>query len=99
MALPFSGNQLKRLGDRLASPEPIADEDYAMLAQVAQAYQAILDQVEQKLQNLGYQATTRVKTTSTLVDKLRRTPHLRLNSIHDLAGARIVFDGGRWEQD
>lgn len=95
MALPFSGNQLKKLGDRLASPEPIADEDYDMLAQAAEAYQAILDKVEQKLQNLGYQATTRVKTTGTLIDKLRRTPHLRLNSIHDLAGARIVIDGGQ----
>lgn len=40
-----------------------------------------------------------MKTTGTLVDKLRRTPNLPLGSIHDLAGARIVVDGGRWEQD
>jgi ppGpp synthetase/RelA/SpoT-type nucleotidyltranferase len=34
-----------------------------------------------------------------LVDKLRRPPSLPLGSFHDVAGARIVIDGGRWEQD
>jgi hypothetical protein len=99
MSRPISGKQLGKLGRRLAQPGPISDEDYEMLARVAEVYQAVLDKVEQRLRLLGYQATTRVKTTGTLVDKLRRTPHLPLGSIHDLAGARIVSDGGRWEQD
>jgi hypothetical protein len=99
MPLQISGRQLNKLGDRLASPEPISDDDYAMLGQVAEFYQAVLDKVEEKLQGLGYQATTRVKTTGTLIDKLRRPPHLKLKSIRDVAGARIVIDGGRWEQD
>lgn len=99
MPLSISGRQLNKLGDRLASPEPISDDDYAMLGQVAEAYQAVLDKVEERLQSLGYQATTRVKTTGTLVDKLRRPPYLKLKSIRDVAGARIVIDGGRWEQD
>ena len=63
----ISGTQLNKLGDRLASPGPISDDDYAMLGLVAQMYQAVLDKVEEKLQGLGYQATTRVKTTGTLV--------------------------------
>jgi hypothetical protein len=99
MARPFSGKELRRLGRRLAQPGLISDEDYEMLARVAEAYQAVLDKVEEKLQELGYQATTRVKTTGTLIDKLRRTPHLSLGGIHDVAGARIVLDGGRREQD
>jgi hypothetical protein len=99
MPLPFSGRQLDKLGRRLALPGPISDDDYAMLAQVAEAYEAILAKVEEKLLGLGYRATTRVKTTGTLVDKLRRPPYLPLKSIHDVAGARIVIDGGRWEQD
>ena len=70
-----------------------------MLARVAEAYQAVLDKVEERLRQLGFEATTRVKTTGTLVDKLRRTPQLPLGSIHDVAGARIVIDGGRREQD
>ena len=99
MPISISGRQLNKLGERLASPEPISDEDYAMLGQVAEAYQTVLDKVEEKLQGLGYQATTRVKTTGTLIDKLRRPPYLKLKSIRDVAGARIVIDGGRWEQD
>lgn len=95
----ISGTQLNKLGDRLSSPGPISDDDYAMLGLVAQIYQAVLDKVEEKLQALGYQATTRVKTTGTLVDKLRRSPHLKLKTIHDVAGARIVIDGNRREQD
>jgi ppGpp synthetase/RelA/SpoT-type nucleotidyltranferase len=99
MPPPFSGNQLAKLGRRLAQPGPISDEDYEILAEVAEAYQAVLDKVEERLGRLGYQATTRVKTTGTLVDKLRRTPQIAFGSIHDVAGARIVIDGGRWEQD
>jgi ppGpp synthetase/RelA/SpoT-type nucleotidyltranferase len=99
MPLRMSGRRMNLLGERLASSEPITDEDYALLGQVAEDYQAVLDRVEEKLQALGYQATTRVKTTGTLVEKLRRSPHLRLKAIHDVAGARIVIDGGRWEQN
>ena len=99
MSRPISGNQLAKLGRRLAAPGPISDDDYAMLGHVAEIYQAVLDKVEERLQRLGYQATTRVKTTGTLVDKLRRPPQLPLGSIHDVAGARIVMDGGRREQD
>lgn len=99
MPMRLSGRQLNKLGDRLASADSLTDDDYSLLAQVAEDYQAVLDKVEEKLQGLGYQATTRVKTTGTLVDKLRRSPHLRLKAVHDVAGARIVIDGGRWEQD
>jgi hypothetical protein len=99
MPLRISGKQLNKLGERLASPGPITEEDYALFGQVAEDYQAVLDRVEEKLRGLGFQATTRVKTTGTLIDKLRRSPHLHLKAIHDVAGARIVIDGGRWEQD
>lgn len=33
------------------------------------------------------------------MDKLRRDPTLKLKSIHDLAGARLVIDGTRHDQD
>ena len=90
---------MDKLGERLAASESISAEDYALLEEVADAYQAALDQVEARLRQLGFQATTRVKTTGTLVDKLRREHGLKLKAIHDLAGARIVIDGGRLEQD
>jgi Region found in RelA / SpoT proteins len=98
MPRPISGSQLDKLGKRLAQPGPISDEDYELLARVAQIYQVLADKVQERLQRLGFEATTRVKTTGTLVDKLRRT-HLSLKDIQDLAGARIVIDGGRLDQD
>lgn len=76
MPRPISGKQLGKLGRRLARPGPIGDEGYEMLASVAEVYQAVLDKVQERLRQLGCQATTRVKTTGTLVDKLRRTPQL-----------------------
>ena len=61
-----------------------------MLAQVAGAYQQALDEAEARLGGLGYPPTTRVKTTGTLVEKLRREAPMRLSQMQDLAGARIV---------
>jgi hypothetical protein len=54
MPRPISGNQLTKLGRRLAQPGPISDEDYQMLALVAEAYQAVLDKVEERLRELGF---------------------------------------------
>ena len=99
MPRPLSGNQLDKLGKRLAQPGPISDGDYVLLGQVAQAYQAMTDRVQERLRNLGFEPTTRgFKSTGTLVDKLRRT-NLPLKDIQDLAGARIVVDGDRLDQD
>jgi ppGpp synthetase/RelA/SpoT-type nucleotidyltranferase len=98
MPRPISRTQLDKLGRRLARDEPISDDDYRLLHLAAGMYQAELDAVEERLRHLGFQATTRVKTTGTLVDKLRRT-NLSLASIQDFAGARIVIDGTRQDQD
>jgi ppGpp synthetase/RelA/SpoT-type nucleotidyltranferase len=98
MPRPISRTQLDKLGRRLARDEPISDDDYRILQLAAGMYQAELDSVEERLRDLGFPATTRVKTTGTLVDKLRRT-NLSLASIQDFAGARIVIDGTRYDQD
>lgn len=63
------------------------------------AYQVVLDEVRQRLVGLGLEATTRVKTIGTLIDKLRREQRMELSRLQDLAGARIVIDGGREDQD
>ena len=43
MPLPISGSQLNKLGRRLAGLGPISEDDYVLLAQVAEHYQAVLD--------------------------------------------------------
>lgn len=80
MPRSISRTQLDKLGRKLARDEPISDDDYRLLQLAAGMYQAELDAVEERLRHLGFQASTRVKTTGTLVDKLRRT-NLSLASI------------------
>lgn len=89
MPLPVSKTALDRLGAKLTANDSIAEDDLEALAQVVGAYQEVLDGVKSRLTELGYRATTRVKTTGTLVDKLRRET-ARLSQVQDLAGARIV---------
>jgi ppGpp synthetase/RelA/SpoT-type nucleotidyltranferase len=88
MPLPISKSQLDLMGNRLK--EEISNDDREMLRQVAGAYQEVLDDVKAQLAELGYAATTRVKTTATLVEKLRRERAMRLSQVQDLAGARII---------
>jgi len=80
---------LDRLGARLAASGPVANADLEELSRAVGAYQKVLDEVKGQLTELGYRATTRVKTTGTLVDKLRRET-ARLSQVQTLAGARIV---------
>lgn len=55
--------------------------------------------MQSQLEELGYEGPTpRVKTTGTLVDKLRRERPMRLSQVQDVAGARVIV-AGRFEQD
>jgi len=89
-ALPMSKTALDRLGTRLMMSDQISSEDRQSLADVVDVYQQILDDVKSRLKSLGYDATTRVKTTGTLIEKLRREGRMRLSQVQDLAGARII---------
>jgi ppGpp synthetase/RelA/SpoT-type nucleotidyltranferase len=97
--LPISGSQFDKLGVRLKAADEIHAADLRLLERVLEAYDDALTEVQSRLREIGYEATTRLKTTQTLVEKLRRTPGLTIRGIHDIAGARIVLDGGRFKQD
>jgi len=92
MPLPMSRNQLDRLGQRLRSTVPPADEDLRSLQEVILAHRGSLAAVADGLLSLGLRPTTRLKTSTTLLDKLRRESGMRLSQVHDIAGARIVED-------
>jgi ppGpp synthetase/RelA/SpoT-type nucleotidyltranferase len=89
VVLPISKSALDRLGVRLADGDLVSDDGLVDLERVLDAYQDVVNGVKAKLTELGYSATTRVKTTGTLVEKLRRES-ARLSQVQDLAGARIV---------
>ena len=89
MQLPMSKTALDKLGARMAAAEEVSEEDLRLFALVAGVCQEASEYVRVQLAELGYRATPRVKTTGTLVDKLRRQ-HTRLSQVQDLAGARFV---------
>lgn len=92
MPLPVTKAELNRLGDRLRDSQAPSSSDLELLAVVLAAYRENLEQAETHLRSLGYAPTTRVKTTPTTTDKLRRTHGMELARMQDLAGARIVVD-------
>lgn len=92
-----------RLGKRLRAVEgveAITPEDRAMLNRLRSEHADALDVVAAALRDdLSLQPTIRVKTVNTLVEKLQRERSMSLRSMQDVAGARVVIDGGRQDQD
>jgi ppGpp synthetase/RelA/SpoT-type nucleotidyltranferase len=93
----LSNRQIDRLGDRLRRSDPTA-EDLELLGQVGELYAGALAEVLGVLTDLGLEPGGRLKTVGTLVDKLRRIPE-PLSRIQDVAGARVVAEMNREEQD
>ncbi len=94
----LSNRQLDEFGDRLRVSDPTA-EDLELLGQVRSLYAGPLAEVTRVLVDLGLEPGGRLKTTGTLIDKLRRIPGMQLSRIQDVAGVRIVAEMTREEQD
>lgn len=90
MPSPFSKSQLTKLGKRLRNADPPDPEDLEQLHAFVSAHQSALREVAGGLQQVGFEPTTRLKTTASLIEKLKRQPGTRLPQIQDIAGARIV---------
>jgi ppGpp synthetase/RelA/SpoT-type nucleotidyltranferase len=92
----MSRNKLNQLGKRLAASTQISAADATMLEDLIVCHQATLRRARPRLSGLAEVAgngplaiTSRPKSTSTILDKLRRNPG-PLAEIQDLAGFRIV---------
>ncbi|NJQ03558.1 RelA/SpoT domain-containing protein [Streptomyces zingiberis] len=99
MALPFSKSQVIRLGERLVKANEPSDEDLAALSDLLIAYDDTLASALEIVRDLGFDPTSRVKNTGTILEKLARHGGSWLKSMQDLAGMRIVLDGTRTAQD
>ncbi|MFF3988723.1 hypothetical protein ACFY0B_29545 [Streptomyces sp. NPDC001797] len=99
MALPFSKNQIVKLGERLIKDAEPSDDDLTALSQLLLAYDDTLASALEVVRGLGFDPTSRVKNTGTILEKLARHGGSWLKSIQDLAGMRIVLDGDRRTQD
>jgi ppGpp synthetase/RelA/SpoT-type nucleotidyltranferase len=98
----LSRSQVDKLGRRLrrAGPNNVSDEDRDLLEALLGSYAPILSAVHERLTKaLGLPVTPRLKTTGTLVEKLQRNPNMALSRMQDIAGARLVAEMNRVEQD
>jgi hypothetical protein len=97
---PLSNSALECLGRRLVAGDQPQRVDIEQLHVLLGAYGPVLtSSVDRVAAKVGLVPSSRVKTTGTIVEKLRRNGGHTLSSIHDLAGMRLVVPGGRIEQD
>jgi hypothetical protein len=93
----LSVSQINQLGERLRRSTPPAVADLRMLQRLRLDYDPPLAKVERLLrEHLGLEATSRLNTIGTIVDKLRRE-RTRLSRMQDIAGSRTVVSGGLLE--
>jgi len=109
-ARPMGTKALQRLGTKLGARAPLNDSEQTLyetfvrdakdrVVAVQQALVALLGTMTNALPRLeDADVVGRVKTLSTLSDKLERTPDEKLPSIHDVAGVRIVAQMSTVEQ-
>jgi len=95
--LPASREQIRKLGERLASGDPVSDDDASALEDLVACHMAALEIARPRLDGLAETAGTvalhityRAKTTQTIIEKLRREHGMSLARVQDLAGIRVV---------
>jgi ppGpp synthetase/RelA/SpoT-type nucleotidyltranferase len=95
----LSRSQVEKLGRRLRHDETPSVEDLRMLEQVRRTYEVARFEVVEALRREGLKGTSRLKTTSTIIEKLGRGTGMNLSRMQDIAGVRLVIDGNRLDQD
>jgi putative GTP pyrophosphokinase len=93
-----SKSQIDELGKRLGHTAFPAAEDLALLQAYRAAHAPALRNVVSGLRELGFEAVPRLKTPTTIIDKVVREK-TRLSAMQDIAGARVVVGGTTDEQD
>jgi len=106
--LPCSKKELARIGDRMADGTATED-DRVVFAAALDAYDQRRSAVQAGFEALDWSGlykrpmdlaiSGRTKSIDTLLDKLRRSPTLKLPTIQDIAGIRIVGPFTLAEQD
>lgn len=109
LSLPCSRTALDKLGKRLAVPGAITTDDASLLVDVLLAYSDALAVAENVIRSVlhAYESvsevplalTTRVKTTTTIRQKLEREVSMGMKGMRDIAGARITGALNRRQQD
>jgi len=87
---PLTKSQINKLGERLRKEEPISTEALDQLQTFRALHDAPLINAQLRIrEELRIDASPRLKTIGTIVEKLRREK-TRLSEMQDIAGLRIV---------
>ena len=84
-------SQVNRLGEELRRALELNAEELSRLQQFRTSYDEPMFRAQTVLTELGLDATSRLKTTNTIIEKLRREK-TRLAEMQDIGGLRIVSD-------
>jgi ppGpp synthetase/RelA/SpoT-type nucleotidyltranferase len=91
-------SQINKLGERLRKARELDAESFVQLQQFRASYDGALADAQTRLWELGFEATSRLKTTNTIIEKLRRE-RTRLAEMQDIGGLRIVAEVDLTKQD
>jgi hypothetical protein len=95
----LSKKKAHALSSRLREAEVPTPVDLELLGELLIEYNGAMGEVAKGLRGLGLSPTTRLKTSGTIIEKMKRETHLNLGNIRDLAGARVVQRMTLDEQD
>jgi ppGpp synthetase/RelA/SpoT-type nucleotidyltranferase len=91
-------SQINKLGEKLRKAPSLDAESLLLLQQFRSSYDEPLTEAQNVLRDLGFEATSRLKTTNTIIEKLRRE-RTRLAEMQDIGGLRIVSEVDLTKQD
>ena len=91
-------SQINKLGEKLRKAFELDAETLWRLQQVRASYDEPMLGAQTLLRELGFEATSRLKTTNTIIEKLRRE-RTRLSEMQDIGGLRIVSEVDLTKQD
>jgi len=91
-------SQINKLGQKLRMLGPLDTETLRKLQEFRASFDAPMFRAQTQLKQLGFEATSRLKTINTIIEKPQREK-TRLAEMQDIAGLRVVSKADLTEQD
>lgn len=91
-------SQINKLGQKLRTSGELDADTLAQLQEFRASFDEPMFRAQTQIRKLGFEATSRLKTINTIIEKLRREK-TRLAEMQDIAGLRIVSKVDLTEQD
>ena len=91
-------SQVNKLGEKLRKASELDTETLLRLQEFRASYDEPMLRAQTLLKEIGFDATSRLKTTNTIIEKLRRE-RTRLAEMQDIGGLRIVSEADLTKQD